>query len=677
MFHSRDSALIIAALLITLVSTPYFLRSERLRAVVSLALIWAVPLMRFAGARFGLHSIEMNRATYLFLIGCPPLTVLARLLEFLLAPDPHSLASAAAVTIEESVMAVVTGRFMIGFVAALSLPLLLSKQLYTLRLGLLHGQAQALLTLVNPLAAIVRCGYYDPAGHEWMRVVRWFIYLPMFSGSMAAVLLGHRWRSGSWMAGSKWRPGGSVASVAASAAEAPRPDDSKPDLEEATEPPADSRLSPGYRLGYIGYGAADYQQSIVLGILDQQEGTVSWLMRHTRSDELVVCKRITLGGLESGSGEGGSGGGMRSNADWRQRRTRQSLLALTCVEIEKLAALRHPNVLSTLATVREVGSVSVFSEYSPAATLTEVLRFHAQRSVPLPLTFIVRLIRQLASALIGAHALGVTHRAVKPAMIHLLPVHSQPEPQSQAQAQEQEQKQEQKQEQAQAAAAACAPTSALTATVSTAEQQGGEQQSSWQEQSSELTAAEEPTEASGLRLDSFVVKLRGFHLSIEEGTSPSLDPGAAADLDHNSAFDGGWSSSDESDDSSRDSDRNSAGVERGRRGGQCGVHSRRWREPPFHPAADAWGVGAVLFEALTLMCPPSYDRLAPPPPPLLAIPEGAATAARVAAETAALSVAPHPHALKRLASRQMLRNPDAFRRTTLPELMRALDELEG
>ena len=288
-------------------------------------------------------------------------------------------------------------------------------------------------------------------------------------------------------------------------------------------------------------------------------------------------------------------------------------------------------------------------------------------------TIILRWTRQLASALIAAHRLGVTHRAVQPSTIHLSPVHTQPQPQSQPQLQAQAR-----------VTAVRAPTPALHTTEGTAELQSIEQQGTEQQATGQQTpeqSTEQPTEGSAPCLESFAVKLGGFRLSIEGASPPSLDPGAAADLDRNSALDCEWSSSDESDDSGRESRCSrdcDSGVEGGRRSGKdAGGSSLHWRDPPFHPAADAWGVGGTLFELITLLRPPSYDRRAPPPPPLPAFPEGAASAARAAAETAALSVAPHPLALKRLASRQMLRNPDASRRTTLPELLRALDELEA
>ncbi|MBW8773325.1 MAG: serine/threonine protein kinase, partial [Gemmatimonadetes bacterium] len=79
-------------------------------------------------------------------------------------------------------------------------------------------------------------------------------------------------------------------------------------------------------------------------------------------------------------------------------------------EIQIIARLQHPNVVSILSA----GSASGSLYYVMPFVSGETLRSRLVREGPLPVSDVVRLLREVLDALAFAHEHGVVHRDVKP-----------------------------------------------------------------------------------------------------------------------------------------------------------------------------------------------------------------------------------------------------------------------
>lgn len=82
------------------------------------------------------------------------------------------------------------------------------------------------------------------------------------------------------------------------------------------------------------------------------------------------------------------------------------------------AALRHPNILVIYDVGREGNWHYIAAEFLAGATLSQVI---TQQRGPLPLSRIVNITQQLASALDFAHQRGLVHRDIKPSNIFIGP----------------------------------------------------------------------------------------------------------------------------------------------------------------------------------------------------------------------------------------------------------------
>ncbi len=77
------------------------------------------------------------------------------------------------------------------------------------------------------------------------------------------------------------------------------------------------------------------------------------------------------------------------------------------------ATLRHPNIVRTLAVEETASSLTIVNEYVEGDTLRTMI----ERTGPLPIPDVIRLLRELSAALAYAHARRIVHRDVKPANI--------------------------------------------------------------------------------------------------------------------------------------------------------------------------------------------------------------------------------------------------------------------
>lgn len=81
------------------------------------------------------------------------------------------------------------------------------------------------------------------------------------------------------------------------------------------------------------------------------------------------------------------------------------------------AAINHPNVVQVFDVGRDKGYNFLVMEYVEAETLGDRLK----REGTIPPELALRLLRQTASALAAAHALGIVHRDIKPSNILVTP----------------------------------------------------------------------------------------------------------------------------------------------------------------------------------------------------------------------------------------------------------------
>jgi serine/threonine protein kinase len=84
-------------------------------------------------------------------------------------------------------------------------------------------------------------------------------------------------------------------------------------------------------------------------------------------------------------------------------------------EGEVLRSLKHPNIVSMLAFVKEEEEQFIVMEYVPGGTLRDLMDAQPH----LPLRAFVHVVRPLCDALIRAHELNVIHRDIKPANVLL------------------------------------------------------------------------------------------------------------------------------------------------------------------------------------------------------------------------------------------------------------------
>ncbi len=83
-------------------------------------------------------------------------------------------------------------------------------------------------------------------------------------------------------------------------------------------------------------------------------------------------------------------------------------------EAARLARMRSPNVAAIHCFGMAFGAPFFAMEHVDGTTLHEIVQRHALRRATLPLGRSVAIVRDLASALSEAHALGIVHRDVKP-----------------------------------------------------------------------------------------------------------------------------------------------------------------------------------------------------------------------------------------------------------------------
>lgn len=103
--------------------------------------------------------------------------------------------------------------------------------------------------------------------------------------------------------------------------------------------------------------------------------------------------------------------GLSQEPEFIERLTREARL---------MAGLRHPHIVVVHQLARTgSGEMAIIMEHIPGGNLRDLLRRHPQG---LPLEIARRVLRESASALAAAHALGVIHRDVKPENI-LLDLH--------------------------------------------------------------------------------------------------------------------------------------------------------------------------------------------------------------------------------------------------------------
>src|SRR5271154_3321081 len=127
----------------------------------------------------------------------------------------------------------------------------------------------------------------------------------------------------------------------------------------------------------------------------------------TRLDREVALKLVSENYLigDTPRPSGGSPGGtpiLASNARFQR-------------EARAASALNHPNICTIYDIGEQDGRPYLVMELLRGETLKEALRHQALSAVD-----VVRLSRQMASALAAAHAQGVVHRDIKPANIFLV-----------------------------------------------------------------------------------------------------------------------------------------------------------------------------------------------------------------------------------------------------------------
>ncbi len=88
-------------------------------------------------------------------------------------------------------------------------------------------------------------------------------------------------------------------------------------------------------------------------------------------------------------------------------------------EAKNVAALRHANIVQVFDFDVEDGQYYMVMEYLDGPTLKTHLEMLHQRGERLPLADVLRIVRDVGSALAYAHARGIVHRDVKPANVIL------------------------------------------------------------------------------------------------------------------------------------------------------------------------------------------------------------------------------------------------------------------
>ena len=123
---------------------------------------------------------------------------------------------------------------------------------------------------------------------------------------------------------------------------------------------------------------------------------VVWRGRDDYLDRVVAIKELLLQeGLDEDRAE-----------DARTRAIREGRIA---------ARLHHPHAITVFDVVEEAGRPWLIMEYLPSKSLAAVLTERGR----LPVDEVVRIGRQLASALAAAHDAGIVHRDVKPGNVLL------------------------------------------------------------------------------------------------------------------------------------------------------------------------------------------------------------------------------------------------------------------
>lgn len=90
-------------------------------------------------------------------------------------------------------------------------------------------------------------------------------------------------------------------------------------------------------------------------------------------------------------------------------------------EVEGIAKLRHPNIVTVIGSGKEKGIHYFAMEFVPGEGLDAVLREASRRQQEVPLSKILGWIREIAQALDCAHHAGIIHRDVKPSNIRITP----------------------------------------------------------------------------------------------------------------------------------------------------------------------------------------------------------------------------------------------------------------
>ncbi len=123
---------------------------------------------------------------------------------------------------------------------------------------------------------------------------------------------------------------------------------------------------------------------------------VVWRGRDESLDRVIAVKELLL---HNGFDEVKTG-------EAKQRAMREARIA---------ARLQHPHAITVFDVVEESDRPWLIMEYLPSKSLAEVL----YESGPLPVADVVKIGRQLASALLAAHQAGIVHRDVKPGNVLL------------------------------------------------------------------------------------------------------------------------------------------------------------------------------------------------------------------------------------------------------------------